>query len=76
MKADRRTFISTAAGGALASLPLSAAPGSPANARYRKLDEILKQPVLKKQFFSTPVIIETLELLRLEQQFPLQGAFP
>ena len=65
MKADRRTFIATAAGGGLSALPLSAAPSSPVSARYRKLDEILSQPVLKKQLFSTPVIIETLELLQL-----------
>ncbi|HEY3439490.1 MAG TPA: mandelate racemase/muconate lactonizing enzyme family protein [Paludibaculum sp.] len=65
MKSDRRTFIATAAGGGLSALPLSAVPSSPVNTRYRKLDEILSQPVLKKQFFSTPVIIETLELLQL-----------
>ena len=39
------------------------------NARYRKLDEILKQPVLKKQLFDTPVIIDTVELLRLNNSF-------
>jgi L-alanine-DL-glutamate epimerase-like enolase superfamily enzyme len=33
--------------------------------RYAKLDSVLKQPVLKKQLFRSPVIIETLELLRL-----------
>lgn len=65
MKADRRTFITTAAGGGLSALPLPAAPSASVSARYRKLDEILSQPVLKKQLFSTPVIIETLELLQL-----------
>src|ERR1035437_10766540 len=64
MKANRRTFVSTALGGGLAALPLGAADSPPPsltsaelNARYRKLDEILKQPVLKKQLFSTPVIM-------------------
>jgi L-alanine-DL-glutamate epimerase-like enolase superfamily enzyme len=69
---NRRSFISTAAGGGLASLPLSARDSStpPAlTARYRTLDDILKQPVLKKQFFNAPVIIETLELLRLGDSF-------
>ncbi len=67
MKSNRRTFISTAVAGAAAS---SAGAASPAvNARYAKLDEILKQPVLKKQFFKTPVVIETLELLRLNDSF-------
>ncbi len=80
MKANRRKFISTAAGGGIASLPLAstgrpavpAPPGSAAaakNPRYAKLDEILKQPVLKKQLFRSPVIIESLELLRLNNSF-------
>src|ERR1035437_2270789 len=76
MKANRRTFVSTALGGGLAALPLGAADSPPPsltsaelNARYRKLDEILKQPVLKKQLFSTPVIIDTVELLRLNNSF-------
>jgi L-alanine-DL-glutamate epimerase-like enolase superfamily enzyme len=37
--------------------------------RYAKLDEILKKPILKKELFSAPVIIETLELLRFENSF-------
>jgi L-alanine-DL-glutamate epimerase-like enolase superfamily enzyme len=83
MKTNRRKFISTAVGGGLASLPLSScggrtavshpAPASPAssalNSRYSRIDEILKQPVLKKELFATPVIIETLELLRLNNSF-------
>ena len=55
MKANRRQFALTALGGGLASLPLCSTSGQAAstsvNDRYRKLDEILKQPVLKKQFF-------------------------
>ncbi len=49
-------------------LSASAAPGT-VKARYAKLDEILKQPVLKKQLFSAPVVIESLELLRLNNSF-------
>ena len=37
--------------------------------RNAKLDEILKQPVLKKELFPDPVIIETVELLRYERSF-------
>jgi L-alanine-DL-glutamate epimerase-like enolase superfamily enzyme len=37
--------------------------------RYVKLDEILKKPILKKELFSAPVIIETIELLRFENSF-------
>ncbi|MBI5086872.1 MAG: mandelate racemase/muconate lactonizing enzyme family protein [Acidobacteria bacterium] len=69
MTANRRRFISTALSGAVASPALDAAPGSPVGERYRKLDEILKQPVLRKQFFRAPVIIETLELLRFEGSY-------
>lgn len=83
MTLSRRRFTSAALGGGLASLPLtsscarsassgpaSAGPASAAlKSRYDKLDDVLKQPVLKKQFFSTPVIIETVELLRLNNSF-------
>ena len=69
MKANRRRFVSTALAGGLASLPLCASSDSPVSERYRKLDDILKQPVLKKQYFSAPVIIETVELLRLGDSY-------
>jgi len=81
MRNSRRKFNKTALAGSLGSLALftqagrsaaSAQPGatSPArNPRYGRLDEILKQPVLKKQLFTAPVIIETLELLRLNDSF-------
>jgi len=73
VKANRRKFISTALGGGMASLPLYSAPARPASSavksRYAKLDAVLQQPVLKKQFFDRPVVIETLELLRLDNSF-------
>jgi len=76
MKTNRRGFLASAiVGGAGAALPgcstppATAAPAASANARYAKLDEILKQPVLKRELFSTPVIIDTLELLRLDDSF-------
>jgi L-alanine-DL-glutamate epimerase-like enolase superfamily enzyme len=77
MRTNRRNFISTAlAGGLAAALPLpsggSEAQGSGSGAQkpdYTRLDEILKQPVLKKELFTTPVIIETLELLRYKNSF-------
>jgi L-alanine-DL-glutamate epimerase-like enolase superfamily enzyme len=66
VKANRRNFLCTTIAGGAASLPLHAAPATGELAsRYAKLDSVLKQPVLKKQLFSSPVIIETLELLRL-----------
>ena len=83
MKTNRRKFMSTAAGASLAFTPLCSrsdraaephaaepAPASPAlSSRYARLDEILKQPVLKKELFAAPVIIEKLELLRLDNSF-------
>lgn len=77
MKTDRRKFIKAAAltGGASALLPLSScsADNQPTKIEssndkvstdYSKLDQVLKQPVLKRSLFSEPVIIETLELLK------------
>ncbi|UCD50850.1 MAG: mandelate racemase/muconate lactonizing enzyme family protein [Phycisphaerales bacterium] len=79
MKTNRRQFIVSAlAGGAAATTsPLlsygSSTPSSDLaaalNPRYPTLDEILKQPVLKKELFASPVIIETLELLRYRGNF-------
>ncbi len=65
------------AGGVAAASPLHSqdsqtrSPGSAGvpNPKYATLDEILRQPVLKKELFKTPVIIETLELLRYQGNF-------
>ena len=75
MKTNRRQFVK-ACGSLSAAWPIS---GFAANAkksslkdakvRYARLDEILKQPVLKRELFKTPVIIETLELLRYRDSF-------
>ena len=70
----RRRFVEAGLlGGVAAALPASAhaadpIPGKP-NPRYAKLDEVLRQPVLKRDLFPTPVIIETLELLRPDDSF-------
>jgi L-alanine-DL-glutamate epimerase-like enolase superfamily enzyme len=77
MKTNRRQFISAAiTGGIAASLPLSSCSRSDsANTaevirdRYHKLDQILAQPVFKKELFPSPIIIETIELLRYENNF-------
>jgi L-alanine-DL-glutamate epimerase-like enolase superfamily enzyme len=79
MTTNRRGFIKGAlVGGAGAALPGCAAPPAEGTARaessnpkanYEKLDKVLKQPVLKRDLFPTPVIIETLELLRLGEDF-------
>jgi L-alanine-DL-glutamate epimerase-like enolase superfamily enzyme len=72
MKTNRRKFISTAvAGGLGTAVPLSScSSGSGATNKESdiklkdaRLGEILKQPLLKKELFTSPVIIESLELL-------------
>jgi L-alanine-DL-glutamate epimerase-like enolase superfamily enzyme len=77
MKTNRRQFVkANLLSGLTSALPLSAlCTGGPRsgsrgqNPRYAKLDEILRQPVLKRELFAIPVIIETLELLRYKDSF-------
>lgn len=70
MKTNRRKFLTTAlaAGGASALLPITSCSGKAVQGRtyadYSVLDEVLKKPVLKRELFPDPVIIESLELLR------------
>jgi L-alanine-DL-glutamate epimerase-like enolase superfamily enzyme len=75
MKTTRRKFLKASAlGGLSAAFPASAAElshsasGNP-NPRYATLDQILRQPVLKRNLFPAPVIIDTLELLRYQGNF-------
>lgn len=67
MKPNRRHFLA-AAGSAAAAPALRAAPANLAE-RYRLLDHALAQPVLKRELFKTPVIIESVELLRLGNNY-------
>jgi len=79
MKTNRRKFISTTLSGgiAIAALPLSCSTANPVNgdlsdeikSRYDRIDEILKKPVLKRELFTSPVVIETVELLRYKGNF-------
>ncbi len=77
MKPTRREFLKANVLGSLAAtLPLPALGTSTdgpysrgQNPRYARLDEILQEPVLKKELFPSPVIIETLELLRYKDSF-------
>lgn len=67
---DRRKFLKTATiggGAAIASSMTSCGSATevrPAATDYSTLDAVLKQPVLKRELFSDPVIIDSLELLR------------
>jgi L-alanine-DL-glutamate epimerase-like enolase superfamily enzyme len=75
MKLNRRKFLASASAGlAAASLPLSARGAGSANKealreKYARLDAILKEPVLRRELFTSPVIIETVELLRYQNNF-------
>jgi L-alanine-DL-glutamate epimerase-like enolase superfamily enzyme len=73
MKSTRRDFLTTAAlaGGAAALLPRSAKAADRPGPRhdYARLDEAIRQPVLKRELFTSPVIIESLELLRDRDNF-------
>jgi L-alanine-DL-glutamate epimerase-like enolase superfamily enzyme len=78
MKTNRRHFISTTlAGGMAAAMPLSAygsarnpiSGPNPKYPDYNALNEIEKKPVLKRQYFTSPVIIKSIELLRNGRNF-------
>ena len=74
MRMSRRDLLgSTLAAGAAVALPLQGfsepCSATAFNPNYAKLDEVLKQPVFKRELFNTPVIIETLELLRYKDSF-------
>ena len=70
MKSNRRHFLATSLAGGLAfSIPISALQEDVLKNRYQKLDEILGKPVLKKELLPENVIIDTLELLRYNNNF-------
>lgn len=70
MKTNRRNFLSAAAmAGGAAILPSCCHTKQQASDKYvdySKLDAALKQPVLKRELFSDPVLIESVELLLLK----------
>lgn len=79
-KTTRRQFINTGltGGAALAALPFlpgCSAAGNPAfseeemRERYDRIDRAYKQPVFKKEYFTSPVIIESLELLEYDRGY-------
>src|SRR5579862_6416710 len=77
MKSNRRRFLkANLLGGLAATIPRSTfsadsgrtGPGGQ-NPRYAKLDQILREPVLKRELFTSPIIIESLELLRYKDNF-------
>jgi L-alanine-DL-glutamate epimerase-like enolase superfamily enzyme len=70
MKTNRRNFIGTAVTGSIAAALPGFVPGNEnLKEKYSKLDNILGRPVLKRELFTSPVIIDKLELLRLDETF-------
>ncbi len=75
MKNDRRTFIKMAglSAGSVTMLPLasSCSETKTKNALpdYSALDKVLQIPVLKRELFPSPVIIEKIELLQDRKNF-------
>jgi len=75
MKTSRRKFISTSAllGGSAAMLPLPSFGSTKRSKQdypdYSILDKALQRPVLKRELFPSPVIIETIELLQDRNNF-------
>jgi len=70
MKQNRRTFLKLGTVGAF-TLHACSAPEKPVKdaPNYGDLDKVLSKPVLKKELLKAPVIIESLELLRFENNF-------
>ena len=70
MKTNRRTFMKSAIAGGLGLAVTPASFGAEAlNANYALLDDVLAQPVLKRELFQDPVVIERLDLLRYRNGF-------
>lgn len=76
MQTNRRQFTSAALAGCVSTAiggraALAQGAGSPPSLRdrYAVLDEILKRPVLKTDAFKSPIIIESIELLRHEGNY-------
>lgn len=69
MPIDRRHFLKASGLGALGStLTLNSCMAS-AQGDYSGLDEVIARPVLKRELFPDPVVVERLELLELDDNF-------
>jgi hypothetical protein len=70
MSLNRRRFLGTAlATSALPAFGLQAHASDELEDAYRRVDEAANQPVLKRELFPDPVIIESAELLRYEGNY-------
>jgi len=74
MKTNRRKFLATSllAGSAIPAIHLSSCESNVHRQTYpdyTELDNAMNEPVLKRDLFPSPVIIDTLELLRDRNNF-------
>jgi len=70
MRVNRRNFLkSTASAGLLGFGQLSCSAQQSVKAIYARLDEALAKPVLKKEYFTGPVKIAAIDLLRNGNNF-------
>ena len=71
MELNRRNFLKTSSMASVGALSLSSCSSEDKVhiPDYQLLDKILYKPVFKKELFSSPVFIESLELLRFENNF-------
>lgn len=73
----RRKFItSSVLGGLATTIPVKthakkefSVSGEKVSEKYERLDKILRQPIFKKELFNTPIVIETVDLLRYKNSF-------
>jgi L-alanine-DL-glutamate epimerase-like enolase superfamily enzyme len=73
MNTTRRKFLKTTlTGAALTSIPLGCRENASRSFPYKRLDEAAEQPVLKRDIFSSSVIIESLDLLRFKKNYILR----
>jgi L-alanine-DL-glutamate epimerase-like enolase superfamily enzyme len=73
MNQSRRNFLKSASIASVGAITLNSCNSTSIQTNqsvdYSVLDEVLAKPVLKKELFPDPVMIETLELLRFEDNF-------
>lgn len=69
MKQNRRNFLQSASLAAAALVTPDIRSNQLLKVDYSVLDEIMTRPVLKRELFPDPVIIESLELLRYNDNF-------
>ncbi|MCF6356949.1 MAG: mandelate racemase/muconate lactonizing enzyme family protein [Draconibacterium sp.] len=71
MRLNRRHFLKSTSIATAGAIGLNSCNSTPVkeSVDYSKLDKILAKPVLKKELFRSPVIIESLELLRYKNNF-------